>query len=167
MFALTFFGVLHVPINVPALALATNVDDLNLDRELMAHGVSNMLSGFAGSIQNYLVYANSVFFIRSGATGRLAGIMLAACTVGVLVVGPTLIGWIPVMMVGVLIFVLGFELFLEAIWEPREKLKLLEYLTVSQLPPFLKRDNITNLLGHCNCAHNGNLRLCSRYVNFF
>jgi sulfate permease, SulP family len=48
-----------------------------------------------------------------------------------LMIGPVIIGFIPVMMVGVLIFVLGFELFLEAVWEPRKKLKLLEYLTVS------------------------------------
>ncbi|KAN0117391.1 sulfate transporter family protein-like protein [Hyaloscypha variabilis] len=130
MFALTFFGVLHVPINVPALAFNIGEDNCNLDRELIAHGVSNVLSGFAGSIQNYLVYTNSVLFIRTGGDGRLAGIMLAIFTVGVLMIGPVIIGFIPVMMVGVLIFVLGFELFLEAVWEPRKKLKLLEYLTV-------------------------------------
>lgn len=131
MFALTFFGVLHVPINVPALAFNIGEDNCNLDRELIAHGVSNVLSGFAGSIQNYLVYTNSVLFIRTGGDGRLAGIMLAIFTVGVLMIGPVIIGFIPVMMVGVLIFVLGFELFLEAVWEPRKKLKSLEYLTVS------------------------------------
>lgn len=51
MLALTFFGVLHVPINVPALALSTGEDDVDVDRELRAHGVSNALSGFCGSIQ--------------------------------------------------------------------------------------------------------------------
>ena len=51
MFALTFFGVLHVPINVPALGISTGEDNLNVDRELIAHGISNALSGFAGSIQ--------------------------------------------------------------------------------------------------------------------
>lgn len=51
MFALTFFGVLHVPINVPALGISTGEDNLNVDRELMAHGVTNALSGFVGSIQ--------------------------------------------------------------------------------------------------------------------
>lgn len=51
MFALTFFGVLHVPINVPALGISTGEDNLNVDRELMAHGVTNAVSGFAGSIQ--------------------------------------------------------------------------------------------------------------------
>jgi SulP family sulfate permease len=133
MFALTFFGVLHVPINVPALGVNVGEDNLNLDRELIAHGVSNAVSGLVGSIQNYLVYSNSVLFIRSGGNSRLAGILLAIFTVGVLMIGPIIIGFIPVTMVGVLIYVLGFELFLEAVWEPRKKLKLLEYLTVSRL----------------------------------
>ncbi|TAQ88320.1 hypothetical protein B7494_g3343 [Chlorociboria aeruginascens] len=130
MFALTFFGILHVPINVPALAINVGEDNLNLDRELIAHGFSNALSGFAGSIQNYLVYTNSTIFIRSGGNSRLAGAMLAVATFGVMLVGPALIGYIPVMMVGILIFVLGIELLIDAVWEPRKKLKMLEYLTV-------------------------------------
>jgi SulP family sulfate permease len=130
MLALTFFGILHVPINVPALALNCGEDNANLDRELKLHGYSNFLSGCIGSIQNYLVYANTVFFMRSGGDSRLAGYMLAALTFGVMLIGPSLIGFIPVMMVGTLIFDLGFELLLEAVWLPRKKLKLAEYLTV-------------------------------------
>ncbi|ROT37369.1 sulfate transporter family protein [Sodiomyces alkalinus F11] len=130
MLALTFFGILHVPINVPALALQTGEDHVDLDKELKLHGYSNFFSGLAGSIQNYLVYANTVFFMRSGGDSRLAGFMLAAMTFGVMTVGPTIIGFIPVMMVGTLIFDLGFELLLEAVWLPRKKLKVAEYLTV-------------------------------------
>lgn len=130
MLALTFFGILHVPINVPALALNCGEDHADLDKELRLHGYSNFLSGCFGSIQNYLVYANTVFFMRSGGNSRLAGYMLAAATFGVMIVGPSLIGFIPVMMVGTLIFDLSFELLLEALWLPRKKLKLAEYLTV-------------------------------------
>ncbi|KAH7022849.1 sulfate transporter family-domain-containing protein [Ilyonectria destructans] len=130
MFALTFFGILHVPINVPALALNCGEDHADLDKELKLHGYSNFLSGCFGSIQNYLVYANTVFFMRSGGNYRLAGYMLAAATFGIMLIGPSLIGFIPVMMVGTLIFDLGFELMLEALWLPRKKLKLAEYLTV-------------------------------------
>ncbi|KAM5355983.1 hypothetical protein ACJ41O_002629 [Fusarium nematophilum] len=130
MLALTFFGILHVPINVPALALNCGEDHADLDKELRLHGYSNFLSGCFGSIQNYLVYANTVFFMRSGGNSRFAGYMLAAATFGVMVIGPSLIGFIPVMMVGTLIYDLGFELLLEALWLPRKKLKLAEYLTV-------------------------------------
>lgn len=130
MLALTFFGILHVPINVPALALNCGEDNANLDQELRLHGYSNFLSGCLGSIQNYLVYANTVFFMRSGGDSRLAGFMLAALTFCVMLLGPTLIGYIPVMMVGTLIYDLGFELLLEAVWLPRKKFTSAEYLTV-------------------------------------
>ena len=130
MFALTFFGILHVPINVPALALNTGEDHANIDHELKLHGYSNFFSGALGSIQNYLVYANTLFFMRSGGDSRLAGFLLAIFTFCVMIIGPSLIGLIPVMMVGVLIFDLGFELLHEAVWQPRRKLKSLEYMTV-------------------------------------
>ncbi|CAK7274627.1 hypothetical protein SEPCBS57363_006262 [Sporothrix epigloea] len=130
MFALTFFGILHVPINVPALALNTGEDHADLNHELKLHGLSNFLSGCMGSIQNYLVYANTLFFMRSGGDSRLAGFELAMLTFFVMLIGPKTIGFIPVMMVGCLIFDLGFELLVEAVWQPRKKLKLLEYVTV-------------------------------------
>ena len=130
MFALTFFGILHVPINVPALGITTGEDNLNLDRELIAHGVSNALSGTVGSIQNYLVYTNSILFIDSGGSDRLAGTLLAFATFGILFAGPVIIGYIPIMVVGSLIFLLGFELLIEALYETWDRLHRLEYLTV-------------------------------------
>ncbi|KAL9049802.1 MAG: hypothetical protein Q9162_007010 [Coniocarpon cinnabarinum] len=130
MFALTFFGILHVPINVPALAIAAEEDDLNLNRELVAHGISNALSGCFGSIQNYLVYVNSDLFMSNGGNSRLAGCMLAGATFGVLVAGPEMIGYVPIMVVGALIFYLGIELLQEALWETWGKMNKLEYLTV-------------------------------------
>ncbi|TRX90219.1 hypothetical protein FHL15_008947 [Xylaria flabelliformis] len=130
MLALTFFSLLHVPINVPALAQNAGEDNLKLDHELKLHGVSNFVSGLAGSIQNYLVFANTIFFMRSGGDSRLAGFLLAALTFVVMTIGPATIGFIPVMMVGTLIFVLGFELLLDALVAPRRKLKLVEYLTI-------------------------------------
>jgi SulP family sulfate permease len=51
MFALSFFGIIHVPINVPALGAAVKEDNLDINRELIAHGISNTVSGLVGSIQ--------------------------------------------------------------------------------------------------------------------
>ncbi|KAK2742702.1 hypothetical protein FQN57_005157 [Myotisia sp. PD_48] len=130
MFAVTFFGILHVPINVPALGISTGEDNLNVDRELLAHGVSNALSGLMGSVQNYLVYTNSLLFIASGGNHRLAGIMLAAGTFGIMLIGPGIIGYIPIMVVGALIFMLGIELMEEALVDTWGKLHKLEYITV-------------------------------------
>lgn len=133
MFALTFFGVLHVPINVPALAFTTGEDNLDINRELRAHGYSNALSGCLGSIQNYLVYTNTVLFMKSGADSRVAGLMLAAATAGILFIGPVIIGYIPIMVVGALIYYLGLDLMREALIDTMGRVNGLEYLTVSSI----------------------------------
>lgn len=130
MFALSFFGIIHVPINVPALGAAVKEDNLNVNRELIAHGISNTLSGFVGSIQNYLVYANSVMFIDNGGDSRGAGVLLAAATAAVWIAGPAMIGYIPICLVGALIFLLGIDLMKEALWDTFGKCHKLEYLTI-------------------------------------
>ncbi|CAO2650244.1 Nn.00g015360.m01.CDS01 [Neocucurbitaria sp. VM-36] len=130
MFALSFFGIIHVPINVPALGAAVKEDNLNVNRELIAHGISNTLSGFVGSIQNYLVYANSVMFIDNGGNSRAAGVLLAVATTAVWIAGPAMIGYIPICLVGALIFLLGIDLMKEALWDTWGKCHKLEYLTI-------------------------------------
>nr|POE50152.1 uncharacterized protein c24h6.11c [Quercus suber] len=128
--ALTFFGILHVPINVPNLAMVVQEDDVSINRELIMHGLSNTLSGCVGSIQNYLVFVNSVLFMDTGGNSRLAGYMLAAATFGLLVAGPVVIGYVPVMVVGTLIYMLGIDLASEALISTWGRLHRLEYFTI-------------------------------------
>ncbi|KAJ4296447.1 hypothetical protein N0V90_006492 [Kalmusia sp. IMI 367209] len=130
MFALSFFGIIHVPINVPALGAAVKEDAIDVNRELIAHGISNTLSGCVGSIQNYLVYANSIMFINNGGDSRAAGVLLAVATTAVWMAGPAMIGFIPVCLVGALIFLLGIQLMKEAVWDVFGRLQRLEYFTV-------------------------------------
>lgn len=130
MLALTFFGILHIPINVPALAATLNIDEVDVNRELVAHGYSNVVSGMLGSIQNYLVYTNSVLFIRAGADSRFAGVLLALATGVIMVIGPVIIGYIPICVVGALIYLLGYELLKEALYDTWGRLRRLEYSTI-------------------------------------
>ena len=81
-------------------------------------------------LQNYLVYVNSEMFIQNGGNSRLAGMMLAAATFGVLVAGPGMIGFVPIMVVGALIFYLGIALLEEALYDTWGKMNNLEYITV-------------------------------------
>ncbi|KAF2862764.1 hypothetical protein K470DRAFT_242747 [Piedraia hortae CBS 480.64] len=128
--ALTFFGILHVPINVPNLALVVQEDNVSINRELIVHGVSNTLSGALGSIQNYLVFVNSALFMETGGNSRAAGVLLAAATAGLWVAGPRVIGFVPVMVVGTLIYYLGIDLAVEALVGTYGKLDNLEYGTL-------------------------------------
>ncbi|KAF8923011.1 hypothetical protein BGZ58_003467, partial [Dissophora ornata] len=137
MMALTFFGILHVPINVPALGVSTGQDNVDINRELVAHGWSNMLSGCFGTLQNYLVYTNSVLFIKSGGDSRVAGLMLAAATLIVFLIGPWIVGYIPVMVVGSLIFHLGMDLVKEALVDTWGLVHRFEYLTIVLIVAFM------------------------------
>ncbi|KAJ9568972.1 uncharacterized protein HLK63_I06039 [Nakaseomyces glabratus] len=130
MLALTFFGILHVPINVPALAMSLQMDKYDVDKELIAHGYSNFFSGLFGSVQNYLVYTNSVLFIRAGADSAIAGYVLIVLTIMVMVIGPVIISFIPICIVGSLIFLLGYELLVEAMIDPFGKVTTFEYATI-------------------------------------
>ncbi|KAJ1961972.1 hypothetical protein H4R35_007397, partial [Dimargaris xerosporica] len=130
MFGLTFFGILHVPINVPALAVSTHMDHLDTNRELVAHGISNLLAGLTGTVQNYLIYSNSVFFIRSGGDSRVAGLLLAFVTVVILVAGMQIVGFMPTMVVGALIFHVGIDLLKEALYDTWGVVQNIEYVTI-------------------------------------
>ena len=47
-----------------ALGISVGEDNVNTDRELIAHGISNIASGMLGSVPNYLCYVNSVLFYK-------------------------------------------------------------------------------------------------------
>ncbi|KAJ1304059.1 hypothetical protein OPQ81_008466 [Rhizoctonia solani] len=128
--ALLFFNILHPPLNVPALAVSLNEDNIDTNRELTAHGVSNLLAGFFGVVPNYLVYVNTLLFYRVGGGTRVAGFLLALSSVLLLFIGTGPISYIPVMVVGALIFVLGLDLVKESVWDTRHRVSTSEYITI-------------------------------------
>ncbi|KAH9847094.1 sulfate transporter family-domain-containing protein [Lenzites betulinus] len=131
-FALLFFNILHPPLNVPALAVSLH-HDVNTDKELVAHGYSNLLAGLIGTVPNYLVYVNTLLFYRVGGDTRVSGFLLAGATTVLLLVGTGPISYIPVMVVGALIFVLGIDLVKEALWDTRRRVSTSEYITIASI----------------------------------
>ncbi|KAA1074320.1 hypothetical protein PGT21_001120 [Puccinia graminis f. sp. tritici] len=128
--AMVIFGLLHVPLNVPALALSLGKDDVDINKELIAHGISNTLAGLTGTVSNYLCYVNSVLFARVGGDSRLAGTVLAVVMMGVFAIGPGVIAYLPICVVGALIYVLGIDLLKEALWDTWGKVSWVEYGTI-------------------------------------
>ncbi|KDQ07140.1 hypothetical protein BOTBODRAFT_180967 [Botryobasidium botryosum FD-172 SS1] len=129
-FALLFFNILHPPLNIPSLAVSLNEDQVDVNRELVAHGISNMAAGFLGTVPNYLAYLNSLLFYRVGGGSRYSGFLLAMATGALLLIGTGPISFIPVMLVGALIFVLGLDLVKEALWDTRHRVSTTEYITI-------------------------------------
>ena len=105
-------------------------DNVSINRELILHGLSNTISGAVGSIQNYLVFVNSALFMQTGGNRRLAGYMLAAATFGLWIIGPILIGYVPVMVVGTLIYQLGMDLTVDALVKTYGKLHWTEHCVI-------------------------------------
>ncbi|KAG6830408.1 hypothetical protein H0H92_000904 [Tricholoma furcatifolium] len=117
-----------------AVSLDENIDT---DKELVAHGYSNLLSACFGSVPNYLVYVNTLLFYRVGGGNRIAGFLLAIATGILLVLGTGPIAYIPVMVIGALIFVLGIDLLIEALWDPRHRASRTEYITILSIVVFM------------------------------
>jgi SulP family sulfate permease len=69
-------------------------------------------------------------FVDNGGNSRTAGVFLAIATTAVWVAGPAMVGYIPICLVGALIFLLGIDLMKEALWDTFGKCHKLEYLTI-------------------------------------
>jgi sulfate permease, SulP family len=110
------------------LILPLSIDtEVNMNTELIAHGYSNLLSGFVGGLQNYMAYTQSVIYHKSGGTGRASGFAVALVTFLLYIVGPTVASYIPRCMAGTLLLHVGIDLFLEGVVDSYSKFDRLEY----------------------------------------
>lgn len=133
LFALVFFAVLQVPINIPSINVTLR-QDADMNRELAAHGFANMLSSFAGALPSYLTYTTTVVFYRSGGgLTRFSTLVIAMLELGVLFFGNQAASYAPTIIVGAINFQMGLELVKEALYDTWRSVNLLEYLTIVAL----------------------------------
>eukprot|EP00536_Pseudo-nitzschia_multiseries_P007383 jgi/Psemu1/296543/fgenesh1_pm.174_\ len=116
MTALAAFSLIHVPINIPAFAISTDVET-DMNAELTAHGLSNALSGLVGGLQNYMTYSNSVLYAKTGGKGRTSSLAIVAVTMVLFVFGPSLTDYLPRCMAGTLLLHIGIDLTLEGVYD--------------------------------------------------
>jgi len=129
LLALCSFSLIHVPINIPAFAVSSNVD-VDMNNELVAHGYSNMLSGLFGGLQNVMTYSFSVLFQKSGGGGIPACLSICAGTVFLFVYGPAIAVYFPRCMAGTLLLHIGLDLFLEGVYDSFRNFDALEYFGI-------------------------------------
>mmetsp|Transcript_38565 Transcript_38565/g.82282 ORF Transcript_38565/g.82282 Transcript_38565/m.82282 type:complete len:928 (-) Transcript_38565:858-3641(-) len=126
MIALVMFSLIHVPINIPAFAVSTNVDvDMNV--ELTAHGYSNGIVGMFGGVQNYMAYTQSMIYFKSGGNGKASSLAVTLFTTVLFFVGPSIAVYMPRCMAGTLLLHCGIDLFLEGIYDSYGRYDYLEY----------------------------------------
>lgn len=64
--------------------------DADMDKELIAHGYSNAISGIFAGLQNYLCYANSVLYAECEGHGIFSSFLIVMLTLLLYFIGPTI-----------------------------------------------------------------------------
>lgn len=105
-------SVVSLLLNASALELAIR-RDVDLNRELRAAGISNVLSGLAGGIVGYHTLSLSTLSYRLGARGKLPGLLAAAICATMLLAGSTLLAFFPMPILGGLLLFLGLDFLYE------------------------------------------------------
>ncbi|CAI5736034.1 unnamed protein product [Hyaloperonospora brassicae] len=126
---LTFFSLMHVPINIPSLSLTID-KEVDINDELVAHGISNTLGGLCGSVQNYLCYSTSALYYKCGGSGRRSGFVIGLVLLFFFFVGPSAVSYLPRCMAGCVMMHLGWDLLKEALIDTYVQLDVLELGTV-------------------------------------
>eukprot|EP00927_Polykrikos_kofoidii_P026504 TRINITY_DN2357_c0_g2_i1.p1 TRINITY_DN2357_c0_g2~~TRINITY_DN2357_c0_g2_i1.p1 ORF type:complete len:892 (-),score=97.41 TRINITY_DN2357_c0_g2_i1:71-2446(-) len=146
MVALTLFGLMHAPINIPSLSMTTD-QEANMNHELMVHGYSNLIAGLIGALPNYLCYSNSLLYFKCGGTGRTSGFILSAIIGMIIIVGPGALAYVPRCMAGCLLIHVGLDLAREALIDSLSSFDTYEYVSVLLVTITMSMFDMTTGLG--------------------
>jgi SulP family sulfate permease len=122
-------SVVSLLLNASALELAIR-QDVDLNRELQAAGLANILSGLGGGMVGYHWLSLSTLSYRIGARGRLAGLVAGAICAVMLFAGSALLAYFPVPTLGGLLFFLGLDFLVEWVIAAWFKLSRADYAVV-------------------------------------
>ncbi|KAI9018830.1 sulfate transporter family-domain-containing protein [Hyaloraphidium curvatum] len=130
LFAATFFSLLQVPINVPAVAFSARTP-VDFDREIHAHAVSNLVSAAAGGMPTNMTFvASAALYESGGGRTRLTGLAILAADAAMLWLGPAAAYGAPTFVVGAVNFYIGLGLLRDALVGTLGNVTALEYLTI-------------------------------------
>ena len=95
-----------------AIELETRLD-VDLDHELRLNGLANILVGVCGGMAGTFSISRTLFNYRTGARGRISGILAGIICLLTLALGTKALGFVPVAMLGALLLQLGAELVID------------------------------------------------------
>jgi SulP family sulfate permease len=127
--ALTVLAAISILLNASGLELATD-EEIDLDRELRATALANLLSGALGGVMGYLSLSESTLNYKIGARTRLPGLISAGLSLLTLVAGAAAVSYFPKPILGGLLLFLGLSFLLETVYDAWFRLPLIEYALV-------------------------------------
>ncbi len=120
---------ISILLNATGIEMATG-EDLDLNRELRAVGISSLVAGLGGGPVGSHVLSDSVLAHRMGAKSRLVGIVLAAVCIAVLLAGAALLSYFPTFLLGGLLLFLGLDFLVEWLYDAWFSLPKADYFIV-------------------------------------
>ena len=129
LFAVVFVTTVTVLLNTSGIEIATKYE-ADIERELRAVGLGNLLSGVLGGFVGCLALSRTSLARAAGATGRLAGFTLAAISAALLVVDPAFLGHVPKFVLGGLLLFTGGRLVARWVITTARQLLPLEYASL-------------------------------------
>jgi SulP family sulfate permease len=127
LLAVTLMAVL---LNVSSLEVVLK-EEMNLNQELRATGIANLVSGLGGGLVGFHGLGSSVLgFDAIGARSRWVGVLVALCAAVPLVFGAEVVGVFPRFVLGGLGLSLGFSFLEEWLWKARRGLLRVDYAIV-------------------------------------
>jgi SulP family sulfate permease len=118
---LVLISAIAILLNATALESACG-SDLDMNRELQAAGIANIIGGCAGSVAGYHYVGMTVLMRRMNACSRSVGVLIACSCIGALIFGPTFIAYIPKFLLGGLAFFIGLSFLYDWLFESLRKL---------------------------------------------
>lgn len=122
-------SVLALLLNASGIELVIH-RDVDLNRELRAAGVGNLVSGAAGGLPGFHALSLTVLAHRMGGRNRIVGVLAGGVCVAALVAGGGLLGLFPRPVLGGLLVFLGLAFLVEWVVDAWSRLPRSEYLIV-------------------------------------
>jgi sulfate permease, SulP family len=129
LIAVIFVTATSTLFNTTGIEVASN-REANLERELNATGIANLLSGVVGGYTGCISVSRTVLNFSAGGSGRLSGLTAAAISASMLAFAPGLLGYMPKFVLGGLLVYLGADTLHRWIVQSRRRLSLAEYLSL-------------------------------------
>jgi SulP family sulfate permease len=104
--------------------------DVDLDHELRLNGLANILVGLGGGMVGTLSVSRTLFNLRTGGSGRAAGVIAGVLCLAVLGFGTNVLIYFPVPVLGGLLVQQGALMLHEWLIRPRRAMPIAEYLQI-------------------------------------
>jgi SulP family sulfate permease len=127
--AILLTSIVSLLLNISALELAAD-EEINLNRELRAAGLANIVSGFAGGMVGFHSLGLSMLPIRMNVRSRLVGLFSGAACLLLLWFGTDLLGYIPRFILGGILFYNGAAFLAEWVFDSYFRLHREDYFLI-------------------------------------